>query len=114
MYVKATESAGKTRNRLSLTPRLQWIVLEETRTFMALLSVDYVVDLSCTENILEGFWNGIYTGPKSAPRASSNQHRSKQDNKTQVTVWQKTRGLLLDYKVKVTGISGTGKPVPVR
>lgn len=81
---------------------------------MALLSVDHVVDLSCTENILEGFWNGIYTGPKSAPRASSNQHRSKQDNKTQVTVWQKTRGLLLDYKVKVTGISGTGKPVPVR
>ena len=81
---------------------------------MALLSVDHVVDLSCTENILEGFWNGIYTGLKSAPRASSNQHRSKQDNKTQVTVWQKTRGLLLDYKVKVTGIIGTGKPVPVR
>ena len=80
---------------------------------MALLSVDHVVDLSCTENILEGFWNGIYTGPKSAPRGSSNQHRSKQDNKTQVTVWQKTRGLLLDYKVKVTGISGTDGRKPV-
>ena len=79
--MKATESAGKTRNRLSLTPRLQWIVLEETRTFMALLSVDYVVDLSCTENILEGFWNGIYTGPKSAPEIKqSTQIKARQQN----------------------------------
>ena len=55
------------------------------------------------------YWSKICPQSK-----KSNQHRSKQDNKTQVTVWQKTRGLLLDYKVKVTGISGTGKPVPVR
>ena len=79
--MKATESAGKTRNRLLLTPRLQWIVLEETRTFMVLLSVDHVVDLSCTENILEGFWNGIYTGPKSAPEIKqSTQIKARQQN----------------------------------
>lgn len=48
---------------------------------MALLSVDYVVDLSCTENILEGFWNGIYTGPKSAPEIKqSTQIKARQQN----------------------------------